>query len=177
METNTLKFITDRRSCREYTGKPLQFGDLERLMDAARQAPSAGNRQPWHCYAVLNTSLKAALARGAYDQAFLADAAVVFVVCADPEECGQRYGERGRSLYVYQDTAAFTENLLLAATALGYGSCWVGAFDEKEVSRVMDLPKNLRPVALIPVGPGGPSLNRPLRKPLSKIFTVITDED
>lgn len=177
METDFLKVIGNRRSCREYTGKPLEFGDLEALMEAARRAPSAGNRQPWHCYAVLNSSLKAALARAAYDQDFLRDAAVVFVVCADAEESAQRYGERGRSLYVYQDTAAFCENLLLSATTLGYGCCWVGAFDEKETSRVLELPKTLRPVAIIPVGPGKPSSDRTPRKPLSKIFTVITEED
>jgi len=177
MKTDSLKFITQRSSCRDYTGEPLHHGDLERLMEAARCAPSAGNRQPWHCYAVLNTHLKAALARAAYNQTFVAEAAVVFVVCAIPEESAQRYGERGRSLYVLQDTAAFCENLLLAATALGYGSCWVGAFDEKEASRVLDLPKNLRPVALIPVGPFRPAEHSAFRKPLSKTFTVITDDD
>ncbi len=177
MENDSLRFITGRSSCRDFTGQPLHHGDLERLMEAARHAPSAGNRQPWHCFAVLNTHLKAALARAAYNQTFVGDAAVVFAVCADPEESAQRYGERGRSLYVLQDTAAFCENLLLAATALGYGSCWVGAFDEKEASRVLDLPKGLRPVALIPVGTSRPSEHRSPRKPLSKTFTVITDED
>jgi nitroreductase len=177
MENDSLKFITERSSCRDFTGQPLQHGDLERLMEAARWAPSAGNRQPWHCFAVLNTHLKAALARAAYNQTFVGDAAVVFAVCADPEESAQRYGERGRSLYVYQDTANFGENLMLSATALGYGSCWVGAFDEKEVSRVLNLPKNLRPVALILVGPSRPNPQRSPRKPLSKTFTVIAEED
>lgn len=177
MEINPIQFIEERRSCRDFTGGPLKHGDLERLMEAARWAPSAGNRQPWHGYAITNTPLKAALARAAYDQTFVAEAAVVFVVCANPEESAQRYGERGRSLYVIQDSAAFCENLLLAATALGYGSCWVGAFDEKEASRVLDLPKSLRPVALIPVGPCHPSEHRSSRKPLSKTFTVITDDD
>lgn len=125
---------------------------VTRLLQAAIRAPSAGNCQPWQFYVVRQASTKRALARAALNQWFLSEAPVVIVVCADPERSAQRYGDRGRYLYCLQDTAAATENLLLAATASGLGACWVGAFDEQGASRALQLPDRLRPVAIVPLG-------------------------
>jgi len=66
---------------------------------------------------------------------------------------------------VLQDTAAATENLLIAATALGYGSCWVGAFDEDRVRAILDLPGRLRPVAMVPIGRPAERLEPSERRP------------
>jgi nitroreductase len=125
---------------------------VERLLRAAIRSPSAGNRQPWHFYVVRDASVRQSLAAAAYDQAFVAQAPVVVVVCADAEQSAARYGDRGRELYCLQDTAAATEHLLLAAVALGLGGCWVGAFDEREAAHVLDLPSRHRPVAIVPIG-------------------------
>jgi nitroreductase len=73
-------------------------------------------------------------------------------VCGVPEESAERYKERGRTLYVLQDTAALTLNILHAAHMLGYGACWIGAFNEDEVSKILQIPSNIRPVSMIPVG-------------------------
>ncbi len=148
----TLEVILRRRSCRAYHPDPLPREHIDFLVEALRRAPSAGNLQPWHFYLVENPELKKQLVRAAYGQDFLAQAPVVFVICALPETSAARYGERGRNLYVYQDTAAAVENLLIAATALGYGTCWVGAFDEQSVSRILALPPDQQPVAMVPVG-------------------------
>jgi nitroreductase len=115
----------------------------------------------------------AALAKAAYGQRFVAEAGVVFVVCADPEQSAARYGERGRDLYCYQDTAAAVENLLIVANMLGYGACWVGAFDEKKARRALSVPGHLRPVAIVPVGPARPVSRHPDRRPASTLFDVI----
>jgi SagB-type dehydrogenase family enzyme len=88
----------------------------------------------------------------ALGQSFITQAPVVLVICAVPEESAERYGERGATLYALQDTAAMTQNILLASHALGYGSCWVGAFNEDEVRKVLKIPENMRPVSIIPVG-------------------------
>jgi nitroreductase len=77
---------------------------------------------------------------------------VVIAVCADPDRSAARYGKRGTNLYCLQDTAAATEHILLAATALGLGGCWVGAFDEAAAARALALPEHLRPVALVSIG-------------------------
>ena len=170
---DALEAILSRRSCRNFTGEPLRDGDLERLLEAMRWAPSAGNCQPWKFYVVMNPEAKRALVRAALGQEFIAEAPVVFVVCADPDRSGSRYGERGRSLYCLQDTAAAVENLLIAATAMGYGSCWVGAFDEEAVQRVLRLPEGLRPVAIVPVGPGRKETRRTGRRPLEEVIERI----
>lgn len=173
MSDTSLDVIFTRHSCRHFTGQPLRAGDVERLLDAMRCAPSAGNRQPWFFYVVRNRERKKALAEAAWGQDFLVEAPVVFVVCAEPERSASRYRDRGRSLYCLQDTAAAVENLLIAATALGYGSCWIGAFDERRARDVLNIPRRLRPVAMVPVGPGRLSTTGPPRRPIEEVSTWV----
>jgi len=170
---DALTAILSRKSCRSFTGEPLREGDLERLLEAMRWAPSAGNCQPWRFYVVRDPGVKRALVSAAWGQGFIAEAPVVFVVCAEPDLSGARYGGRGRSLYCIQDTAAAVENLLIAATAMGYGSCWVGAFDEGAVRTALKLPEGLRPVAIVPVGPGGEEPGRAGRRPPEEVVEWI----
>ncbi len=172
MSDRNLDFIFERRSQRNFTDAPLKEEDLEVLMESLRWAPSGGNCQPWYFYVVKDEETKKGLADAAYGQSFMADAPVIFVVCAIPEESGRRYKDRGRELYCIQDTAAAVENLLLAATRLGYGSCWVGAFMEDEVSKVLNIPEEKRPVAMVPVGKGEKP-SAPSRKPKEEIFEFI----
>ena len=173
MSENTIDFILKRYSCRSFKPDPLKEGDLERLMEAIRWAPSAGNCQPWFFYVVTNSEVKEGLCRAAHDQSFILNAPVVFVVCANAQEAAFAYGERGRTLYCFQDTAAATENLLLAATALGYGSCWLGAFEEEEASEVLNIPQTLRPVAIVPVGFAKSKGMQADRKPIDDIFEYV----
>jgi nitroreductase len=168
-----VKYVLGRHSAREYTGEPVEPADLDVLMEALRWAPSAGNMQPWFFYVVTNPEARAALAKAAYGQAFVARAPLVFVVCADPERSAARYRERGRDLYCYQDTAAAVENLLVVAHMLGYGACWVGAFDEKKARRALDVPDHLRPVAIVPVGPCRPITRHPDRGPADTVFRFV----
>jgi len=173
MSRENIDFILTRRSCRDFSPKPLKEGDLELLIEALRKAPSAGNLQPWFFYVVSNESKKRELVKAAYGQSFIADASLVFVVCVNPEASGKYYGNRGKTLYCIQDTAAAVENLLLAATALGYGSCWVGAFSEDKAREVLNIPEHLRPVAIIPVGVGSFSEPPTPRKAIAETFRFI----
>jgi nitroreductase len=118
---------------------------------------------------VQDTGLRQALAAAALDQRFLAEAPIVIVVCAVAEESATIYGQRGRELYCLQDTAAATENLLLAATAIGLGCCWVGAFSETEVAGALDLSSDLRPVALVPIGHFRQAPEHSPRRPLTQV--------
>jgi nitroreductase len=148
---------------------------VTRLLEAAIRAPSAGNCQPWQFFVVRNEDTKRELARAALDQWFLSVAPVVIVVCADPERSARRYGDRGRLLYSLQDTAAATENLLLAAASSGLGACWVGAFDEEKAARALDLDPLLRPVAILPIGYPAKDLGeRTERRPLEVVVELIT---
>ncbi len=149
--------------------------DVEKILQAAIRAPSAGNMQPWFFVVVREEKKKEALGRAALDQRFIARAPVVVVVCADPGRSATRYGGRGVNLYCLQDTAAATENLLLAAVASGLGGCWVGAFHEEEAARALDLPSHLRPVAIVPLGyPAWPAAGRTARRDLKEVSTFTS---
>ncbi len=154
---NETSIFKRRYSCRRFATAPLSESEVERILEAALWAPSAGNLQPWRFFVVTSEALRRRLA-GAAGQEFVEEAPVVFVVCAVPGESSPRYGARGESLYCLQDTAAAVQNILLAATELDLGSCWVGAFDERAAAAALELPRGWRPVALVPVG-------RPLEPP------------
>jgi len=173
MEEEFFRVIFSRRSCREFLSDPLDQKTIEKLLEAMRRAPSAGNLQPWHFYVISSDRLKKELARAAYGQDFIAEAPLVIVICALPQRSASYYGERGRTLYCIQDTAAVVENLLLAAEALGLGACWVGAFDEREAVHLLGLPADRRPVAIVPVGRPSDHPRLTSRKPLSEIVTYL----
>jgi nitroreductase len=172
MNQKLIETILYRHSCREFTGGEVPQDHLNTLLECLRWAPSAGNLQPWFFYLVKRPQTKHALAHAAFGQDFIAQAAVVFVACAEPQASAQIYGQRGSSLYCLQDTAAAVQNLLLAATALGYGSCWIGAFDENMARAALNIPPRLRPVAIVPVGPAKPVVRFPGRKSPTEIFSL-----
>jgi nitroreductase len=152
MAQKILDSITSRRSVRKFQTDDIPENDIEKIIETGISAPSAGNRQPWRVVVTKDPIIKEKLKEGALGQNFIAQAPVVLIVCMVPEESAERYGERGRSLYAYQDTAAMTQNILLAAHAMGYGACWVGAFNDDVISTVLNVPPGVRPVSIVPIG-------------------------
>lgn len=152
MTKDVIEAIEERVSVRNFSPDPIPDATIGRILDAGRRAPSAGNIQPWHFVVIKNPQIKRDLARCSYDQDFIREAPVVIVVCAEPSMSGKRYGDRGNELYCIQDTAAAAQNMLLAATGFGLGSCWVGAFDEQSVQKLLQLGSDKRPVAILPIG-------------------------
>lgn len=164
------EMIMKRRSVRSFSDRDLSDEDVKLLIEAACCAPSAGNRQPWEFVIIRDFETKHRLVEAAFGQSFIAEAPVVFVVCADPGRSASRYGRRGVELYCLQDTAAAVQNLLLTATANGLGGCWIGAFDEGKAARAVGTPIGIRPVAILPVGHPGES---PLPTPRRRISDVL----
>ncbi|MCW4030212.1 MAG: nitroreductase family protein [Candidatus Bathyarchaeota archaeon] len=144
--------IDNRRSIRRFTKETVPQEVLNRLLDAGRRAPSAGNAQPWAFIVVTLQAIKELIMKAAYGQRAIGQSSVLIVVCADEKRAEEAYGDRGKSLYCLQDTAAAVENILLAATASGLGACWMGAFNEAELRTIIKAPPHMRPVAVIPVG-------------------------
>jgi len=173
MVLQLLEVIYNRSSCRNFLDKPIDEWILENLLEAMRRAPSAGNIQPWHFFAILNQKIKNKLVQAAYGQGFIAEAPVVFVVCINPVKSSLGYGKRGRNLYCIQDAAAATENLLIAAEAMGLAGCWVGAFNEDEAARVLNLSPYLRPVAIVPIGYSGKKRAPTHKNPFDEVTTII----
>jgi nitroreductase len=164
-----LDLLASRRSIRRFRDEPVDESTARRLVLAACAAPSAGNAQPWAFVRVRARSLREALALAASSQRLVSEAPLTIVVCADLERARRAYGERGVSLYCLQDTAAATQNLLLAAHALGLGACWVGAFSEREVARVLGLASALRPVAIVAIGWPAEQPRGPGRRPIEEV--------
>lgn len=140
-----------RRSVRGFTDEEVPDELIDNALLVANMAPSAGNLQARDFIVVRNAGTRTGLAAAAHDLKFVAEAPVVIVCCANHDRIID-YGPRGRDLYCLQDVAASIENMLLYFAAQGYGSCWVGAFDENRVSEALGLPDHSRPVAMLPVG-------------------------
>lgn len=166
--------IKGRRSVRAFKSDPVDEKDLEKILDAGRLSPSAGNCQPWEFVVVRDNALKQKLVRAAGGQSFVAEAPVVVVVCANIPRTASRYGKRGAELYSIQDTAAAVQNIHLAAHALGYGTCWIGAFDEGAAAKAIKAPSDVRPLAIIPIGRPAEKPRPTPRLPLSEIVRENT---
>lgn len=144
--------IMARRSVRRFKSDDFPDELLDKVLEAARWAPSAGNCQGRDFIVVRDAGVKKELCEAALSQRFIEDAPINIVVCANDRRSARRYGRRGRTLYCLLDAAASAQNILLAVHALGLGACWIGAFSDSRVKRALNLPEWLRPVAIIPVG-------------------------
>lgn len=152
MTKDVFDAMREAHSVRQFTTDQVPEPTLTRLLEAACWAPSAGNLQPWYFYVVANDALKRRLAEACFGQRQVSEAPAVVVVMADPARSNERYGERGAQLYCLQDTAAATQNMILAAAGLGLATCWVGAFDERQVQEMVKAPPRLRAVAIVCLG-------------------------
>ncbi len=141
-----------RRSVRKYSDVGVSKDLVDKVIDAARWSPSAGNGQPWEFVVVRDTALKSNIVEAAYQQKWMSQAPIFIVVCINMKISRSMYGERGEHLYGIQSVAAATENMLLAAESLGLGTCWVGSFSEDHVAVLLHLPDWIRPCAIITLG-------------------------
>lgn len=158
--------IKTRADVRDYKPEPVRKEALDRILEAAVQAPSSGNVQDWRFILIRDRGMKERVAGAALEQDFITKAPAVIVVCSDQESISAEYGGRGVNLYSIQNTAAAVENILLAAWNQGIASCWVGAFNEEELKKILNIPANVRPVAIITLGyPAGPARKHPRKPP------------
>jgi nitroreductase len=164
--------IAKRYSVREYSDKPVEDEKLRAILQAGRLAPTAKNAQPQRIYAVRSERMLGKL-RSVCSMTF--GAPIVIVICSDPSASfvspfsGRNFGET--------DAAIVTDHMMLQATELGLGTCWVGWFDPKEIKEALGIPDNLEVMNLLPVGyPSGNSKPSPRhndRKPLEETVTEL----
>jgi nitroreductase len=163
--------IEKRRSIRKFKPNPVAREDLKKILEAGRLAPSGGNRQPWCFIIVKDSETKRALSIAADNQNFIADADVVVTALGDPgTESKIPYKLSATRIFHKQDPMIAIEHMVLAATALGYGTCWIGAFNEEEVKGILRIPENLVVVALLPVGVPDENPKARPRKTFAQIF-------
>lgn len=163
--------IHKRRSIRKFKPEPVARSDLKRILEAGRLAPSGGNRQPWYFIVVRDLEIKKALSKVANNQKFIADADTVVVALGEPRiPTKLLYKLSSTRIPHMQDPMIAIEHMVLAATALGYGTCWIGAFNEDEVKRLLKIPENLVVIALLPIGVPDESPSPRPRKAFKEIF-------
>jgi nitroreductase len=165
--------INTRHSIRAFHPTALEAEKLDQILQAINRAPSAGNRQAHEVYLVEDAPRKGSLVQAAGGQEFLAQAPVVLVFCAHPALSQVRYGSRGETLYTIQDATIACTFAMLAATALGLSSVWVGAFDEQAVHGIIAAPEDERPVAMLPIGYAAEEPRLRDRRPLDNIIHRI----
>jgi nitroreductase len=147
MGKELINTILARRSIRKYTPKTVNRNDIETMLKAAMAAPSASNLKPWHFIVITNRRKLNRLAEIHPHGKMLAEAPLCIAVCGDTN-----ISER----FWIQDCSAATENLLLAATALGLGSVWLGGYPREErvnaIRKELNVPENITPLNLISIG-------------------------
>jgi nitroreductase len=138
---DALEAIRKRRSVRQYTGDPIPWEDLEKIVDAGRLAATGSNQQPWDFVVVTDREMIDQLKVAA---GWMEEAGAIVAVVMDPS-----------SRWWVEDGAAAVENMLIASTALGYGSCWLEGYTlprEEEFKKLLGIPEKKRLLTLVPIG-------------------------
>ena len=155
--------IISRRSVRRYSGKNVPEDVLKKILEAGRQAPSASNVQPWRFIVLTDEDIKEELSHGRWNT-FIKDSAFTIVGCG---YVGDDYGRKWSTI----DTTIALQNMVIAAWALGIGSCWIGDFREEHVKKLLSIPDGWKVVCLIsfgyPAKPSGARTKKPLTETVS----------
>jgi nitroreductase len=161
--------VEDRHSIRAFERREVEPAELEKVLRAARRAPSAGNLQAYRVAVIQAEPARRKLAHAAFGQDFVAQAPTVLVFLADAEASGAKYGGRGETLFAVQDATIACAYAQLAACNAGLGAVWVGAFVEDQVRTLLGVDEHLRPVALLPLGYSAEIPEIRPRRPLSEM--------
>lgn len=157
--------VRTRRSIRSYENRQVEDDKIKQVLEAARLAPSAGNRQEWRFVVVRDADLRRKLMDAARGQQFVADAPAVIVACAPEHDHVMSCGHPSFLI----DVAIALEHIALAARDLGLGTCWVGAFDQRKVRDALGIPDSVEVVELMPLGYPTDWPEAKDRKPFAKI--------
>lgn len=134
--------IQKRHSVRAYLSDEVSREKLEKILEAACLAPSAGNKQPWHFIVVTDQQKRKKLSKGSFAK-FLVESPVVVVGCGDKKASPNWY---------VVDTTIAMQNMVLTATSEGLGTCWIGSFNESQVKKLLNIPVRFKVVALLALG-------------------------
>ncbi len=145
---DVMEAIKKRYSVRSYQDRAVETEKLDSILEAARLAPSASNRQEWRFVVVQDKGIRQRLMQAAKDQAFVGQAPVVIAACAKTDSHIMTCGQQCYPI----DVAIAVEHMALKATEEGLGTCWVGAFYEDKVKEILGIPQDIRVVAFLVLG-------------------------
>jgi nitroreductase len=155
--------LLSRRSIRRFENKEVPKDVLDKILEAGRQSPSAANRQPYHLIVLTDAEIKKKLSGGMFNR-FIQHSHVTIVGCANT-------GAILTGKWSIVDTTIALQNMVIAAWAVGVGSCWIGDFKEEEVKRLLNIPNNWKVVALIAIGYPAEHPGPKSRKPIGEIVS------
>ena len=161
-----LELTKKRYSVRAYKSAPVEYDKLEEVLEAARMAPTAANRQPFQLIIIPTKGRELELLR-IYNKPWFVEAPVVICACGITSESWVR--QDGKN-YCGVDVAIAMDHLILAAADLGLGTCWVGAFNPEEARKVLKIPDELEPIAFTPLGYPDDQPRDKIRKPIEEII-------
>lgn len=168
------KLIKVRHSTRGFDGRLLTKEQVRELVTAGTMAPNACNYQSWHFYATCEREKIELLTPDIYSRNWIKTAGAVIVVCTEDGALIDRFGDRAKSLFVLQDTAAAATQILLKAADMGMSGCFVGAFNEYACRKFFAIPDDRRPVIMLPIGYEASSMvPDKSRKDLDEVLTII----
>jgi nitroreductase len=162
---NFYELIKKRYSVRAYKTDPVEDEKLLQVLDAARLAPTAANRQPLQ-FIVIHTAGREAELKRIYGKDWLSQAPVVVCVCSLPSQAWSRMDKKN---YNQVDAAIAMDHLILAAADLGLGTCWIAAFDPAAAREILQLPEGVEPIAFTPLGYPADQPKERIRKTLSEL--------
>ena len=163
---NFHELITKRFSVRSYTNQKVDRQIILDILDAARMAPSAVNFQPWH-FIVINDPAKLVEFQEVYPRNWFREAPACIVACADHRQSWKRKSD-GKD-FADVDLAIAIDHLILKATELGIGTCWVCNFNAEMAVQILNLPDHIEPIAIVPIGYSTALSPDKSRKPLSEM--------
>lgn len=143
-----LKAILSRQSIRAYDPRDVEEEKLLRVLESGRLSPSAGNRQERRFIVIKEAKTRKSLSEAAKNQKFVAEAPVVIAACSVETDYTMMCGQLAYPI----DTAIAVDHMTLQAAEEGLGTCWIGAFDEKKVKKILNIPEDVRVVSLLPLG-------------------------
>jgi nitroreductase len=167
-----LELIRTRYSVRAYKPDPVEDDKLEQILEAARLAPTAANRQPFRIL-VIHTEGRRDELRRIYRRGWFVDAPIILCSCGVPAENWVRMDGKN---YNDVDVTIAMDHLILAAADLGLGTCWVAAFDPEAAREVLNLPAGVEPVAFTPLGYPADTPSEKRRKSLDELVRYETWE-
>jgi len=163
-----LDLAKSRYSVRSYESRAVEKEKLLQVLEAARLAPSAVNFQPWHFIVITEDAQKEKIFE-TYPREWIKEAPAIIVACGDHGKSWKRSDGKD---HCDVDVSIAVEHMALAAADLGLGTCWVCAFDAKKCHQLLNLPENLEPIVLLPIGyPKGERLTEIKRKSLDEIVS------
>ena len=170
---NFSELVSSRHSVRSFQTSSISEDEINFILDTSIKGPSAGNLQSYKIITTSNKSKKEKLTEAAHGQQYILEAPFVMIFCADPNRSKVEYGSRGEDLFCVQDATIACSYSQLAAHSLGLSSVWIGSFDEKKVSEILNLPKDIIPIAILPIGFANGSPEITPRRPMEEVIHDI----